>query len=118
MKKIYCILMNAILLLSSAVLPEYNKTDAFSFITNGYTEEGIYYEVHGEYAEPRATTLPVTRYVTYQGNIIPPEQLPWEETAGGIRYSGILTRNSYIYMRKDNITMATYTGTLNYYLYQ
>lgn len=117
MKRMYFPLFGFILILSM-ILPIQAKAAELPLITSGHTENGIYYEIHGESLQPNATTAPVTRYVTFQGKVIPPEQMPWEETVDGIRYSGTLQRIAYAYIRKDNITSATYKGILNYNLNQ
>lgn len=114
MKKMRFPLFSFILMLSM-ILPIHAKAAEFPLITSGH-ENGIYYEIHGESLHPDATTAPVTRYVTFQGKVIPPEQMPWEETVDGIKYSGTLQRIAYAYIKKDNITSATYKGILNYYL--
>ncbi len=117
MKKMRFPLFSFILMLSM-ILPIHSKAAELPLITSGHTENGIYYEIHGESLHPDATTAPVTRYVTFQGKVIPPGQMSWEETVDGIRYSGTLQLSSYFYIKKDNTTSATYKGILNYYLNQ
>lgn len=117
MKKISCNFMKFVLVFAM-VCSIHVEAAEIPLVTKGYTEDGSNYEIHREQVQPDATTMPVTRYVTYQGNVTPPKQLSWEETTNGIQYSGTLTRISYVYMRKDNITVATYRGVLNYCLTQ
>lgn len=108
----------SLIIMVSLVCPIEVKAEELFLLENGTTEEDVYYEVYGEVLQPDATTLPVTRYVTYQGKITPPAQLPWNESANGIEYSGVLTLKRYTYIREDNITTATYIGILTYNSYQ
>lgn len=108
----------SVIIMVSLACPIQARAEELLLFENGTTEEDVYFEVYGEVLQPNATTLPVTRYVTYQGKLIPPAQLPWKESANGIKYEGVLTLKGYTYLRKDNITTATYTGTLTYNSYQ
>ena len=116
MKKYVSILVSYVIMFM--VFSIHVKADEFPLITNEYTEDGICNEAYRESGQPNATTMPVTRYITFEGNVTPPQQFPWQETINGIEYSGTLTLIAYSYMRKDNITVATYRGVLNYYLTQ
>lgn len=88
MKKIFCISMSFIFIFALAFSVQ-AKAEELLLLESGITEDEVYYEVYGEVFQPDATTLPVTRYVTYKGRVTPPAQLPWRETVNGIEYSPI-----------------------------
>lgn len=84
-------------------------------IYEGYTSEGIYYEVYDietNVAQERAAgdTIDVIREFRFEGIIIPPSTRNWSEQVNGTSYSGTLKlyRCSY----DNNTTIAYYQGTL------
>ena len=60
-------------------------------VGEGYTSEGIYYEV-------------------YSGVVKPQKEISWREKINGSYYSGVLTISKYSYTTSQ--TVATYTGVL------
>lgn len=95
----------------SLSVPVHAETDQLPFIQSGYTEDGIYYEVHGEPpAQYRSISQEVTRQVTYEGKVNPPQQLYWEEQIYGITYTGTLQLVGLIY--RNNQTIASYKGII------
>ena len=57
------------------------------FITNGYTEDGVYYEVYGEKASTRSSDeLVIRRTVVYDGIVKPSSTLYWQENINGEIY--------------------------------
>ncbi len=108
----------SVIIMFSLACPIQAKAEELHMLENGITEDDVYYEVYGEVLQPDATTLPVTRYVTYKGRVIPPAQLSWQEIANGIKYSGVLTLIDVVYIKKDDTTTAKYTGILTYNSYQ
>ena len=113
MKQICCVLACFILSLSIFFPIHVKKSNIFR-VENTVIKESIGLDMCGEHVRGNVTTMPIIRYVTYRGNIIPPLQLPWQETSDGVKYEGILTLTSYTYMRKDDMTTAAYTGVLTY----
>ncbi len=112
MKRIYSLLLASVLILSLSV-PVCAETAEFPVITSGYTEEGIFYEIHGEtFSLRRGDSQFVTRYVTYSGKVTPQAQLSWTETLNGVSYTGTLSLIRQMYDKKENKTYATYAGTL------
>lgn len=110
MKQFYSLILTAILALFLSV-PVHAETDQLPFIKSGHTEDGIYYEVHGEaLTQFRSISQKVTRQVTYEGIVKPPQQLYWEETIHGIKYTGNLYLTDSVYMKDQ--TVAYYSGTL------
>lgn len=110
MKQFYSLILTAILALFLSV-PVHAETDQLPFIKSGYTEDGVYYEVHGEtLSQYRSISQKVTRQVTYEGEINPPRQLSWEETIHGITYSGTLQLIGLVYTKGQ--TVASYSGTI------
>lgn len=110
MKQFYRLVLTVVFALALSV-PVHAEADQLPFIKSGYTENGIYYEVHGEsLAQCRSISQTVTRQVTYQGEVNPPQQLYWEETSHGITYAGTLQLVDLVYM--NNQTIASYTGVI------
>lgn len=110
MKRFYSLVLTITLALSLS-LPVHAETDQLPFIKSGYTEEGIYYEVHGEaLSQYRSISQTVTRQVTYEGDVTPPKQLLWEETIHGITYTGTLQLTTSIYTKGQ--TIASYRGVI------
>ena len=111
MKLLYRLALTTVLALSLSV-PVHAETDQLPFIQSGYTEDGIYYEVHGEPpAQYRSISQEVTRQVTYEGKVNPPQQLYWEEQIYGITYTGNLQLVNLVY--GNNQTTAYYKGVIN-----
>ena len=85
-------------------------------VGEGYTSEGIYYEVY--VAEDLAendivlcgASVSVTREVIYSGVVKPQTEISWREKINGNYYSGVLTISKYSYTISQ--TVATYTGVL------
>ena len=85
-------------------------------VGEGYTSEGIYYEVY--VAEDLAendivlcgASVSVTREVIYSGVVKPQTEISWREKINGSYYSGVLTISKYSYTTSQ--TVATYTGVL------
>lgn len=110
MKYIYSLLIITILICFPSI-SAHAETNQLPFIESGYTDEGVYYEVHGEpLSQYFSISQSVIRQVTYQGEINPPQQIYWEETMHGITYRGTLQLSQLIYVK--NQTIASYTGTL------
>lgn len=81
------------------------------FITSGYTEDGIYYEVYEEgISTYSAGYITISRTVVYDGVVRPSSTLEWEELIGDTMYSGTLSLASFSI--KDGKTEAVYTGKL------
>lgn len=81
--------------------------------TEGYTEDAVRYEVHGtSYVQLTSDSIFVTRQVTYDGFVIPPGQVSWQEKINAITYSGTLSLKSHAFNPKTQKTTATYEGTL------
>lgn len=110
MKKLYTPLLTIFLLLSLSI-NAHAAENPDSLITNGYTKEGIYYEVHGEVSLPYASdSITVTRQVTYEGKVTPESQISWTESIDGIICTGTLKLTQFSY--RNNKTVAVYRGTL------
>lgn len=83
-------------------------------ISNGYTENGIYYEVYGTLPNTNLRgTIEVSREIIYNGKIKPSATITWTENIDGIKYSGTLTLKKFLYNATSNKTIATYSGILN-----
>lgn len=81
------------------------------FISDGYTEEGVYYEVYGTKAITRALEgIFVTRTVIFEGVVQPESTMYWKEYINGDAYSGTLSLVKY--NCAEGHTMAIYEGTL------
>lgn len=81
------------------------------FLLNGYTEEGIYYEVYGETELSRSSeAVSVERTVIYESIVIPSSTIAWEEQINGEMYAGNLSLVKYSF--SSGKTIAKYTGTL------
>lgn len=81
------------------------------FLGNGYTEDGIYYEVYGETVILRSSEyVTVNRKVIYEGMVQPRSTLYWEEQINGEYYAGTLSLLNYYI--DSNETIAVYTGKL------
>lgn len=110
MKRFYSLILSITLALSLS-FPVHAETDQLPLIKSGYTDEGIYYEVHGAaLSQYRSISQPVTREVTYEGNINPPRELYWKETIHGITYTGTLQLTAKLYLKGQ--TIATYSGVI------
>lgn len=85
-------------------------------LSEGYTEDGIYYAIYEVETEDTSTaraagdTLEVTRKIIYSGIVQPPAQREYEETINGYKYVGILYLYSYSF--EDGNTHAYFKGTL------
>ena len=83
------------------------------YLRNGYTSEGIYYEVFGEQINPNIKgIISVERQIIYNGKITPTSTLEWKEEIDGVSYSGTLKLVFYTYNTTQNTTIAWYSGTL------
>ncbi len=80
--------------------------------TDGYTSDGVYFKVHEQVYVNSDNSISVTRTVTYDGNIIPPRQVSFQEVINNITYAGTLNLIQLEYDPKANQTIATYKGTL------
>ena len=94
-----------------------NAEETPTTISDGYTLEGIYYEVYEISTEYSANTsrdvytvIEVTREFRYDGIVAPPSQKYYYATIHGYAYEGTLVL-SRIYFEDGN-THAVYTGTL------
>ena len=82
-------------------------------LTNGYSDEGIYYKVETISNVLLANdSIFITRKITYDGQISPSLQLSWHEAINGVTYSGTLYLTNFSYNPSTNQTIATYQGTL------
>lgn len=113
MKKITIPLLSLILTLLFSIPAQAMEPE--SPIYEGYTSEGIYYEVYDietNTAQERAAgdTIDVIREVRFNGIITPPSTQTWQESISGTFYTGTLKlyRCSY----DNNTTIAYYRGTL------
>lgn len=80
-------------------------------LVSGYTEEGVFYEVHGEEVIAfYSTSVTVERTIVYYGNVSPQRTIDWTEEIDGVTYSGTLFLKK-IYSTSGKTT-ATYQGTL------
>lgn len=108
-KKTYFLPLTLLLLLS---FPTVVSADS-AIAENGYTQEGIYYEVHNiSYSLYASDSIPVTKEIVYHGKVFPQAELEWVEIIKGSQYSGTLYLVEFTYSSKDNQTTATYEGTL------
>lgn len=85
-------------------------------VGQGYTIEGIYYEVYvsddidGENVAICGTGVSVVREVVYSGLVTPEKTITWREMIGGTYYEGILTLKNFSASKTK--TVATYAGTI------
>lgn len=93
-----------------------NAQETTQWVGEGYTSEGIYYEVYAvedlegnDIALYRAS-VSVTREVIYSGIVKPQTEISWREKINGSYYSGVLTISKYFSTTSQ--TVATYTGVL------
>ena len=102
-------------LAAQSALPEErlcHDMEAGEFISSGYTEEGIYYEVYGTQSVTRALeSMFVTRTVVYDGIVQPDSTIYWKEYMNGEAYAGTLKLAEFDY--SSGQTTAVYEGTLN-----
>lgn len=95
------------------------------FVDDGYTPEGIYYEVYDTITTKSASTdvsinsvisMEVSRQVTYSGHVpnsTIPKSIFWTEQLDDYTtLTGTLYWNSTSYVPSQNITIANYGGTL------
>lgn len=114
MKRKWIILVCLLVTLCNSI--SVNAQESLNKVGEGYTAEGVYYEVFlAEEMENSdislcGTSVNVTREVRYYGIIIPQKELSWGETINGIYYSGILRLRQFTYTTTD--TIATYEGVL------
>lgn len=113
MKKISIPLLSIILTLLFSI--QVQAMEPKSPIYEGFTSEGIYYEVYNietNVTQERAAgdTIDVIREFRFEGIIVPPSTQNWAEQINGTSYSGTLKlyRCSY----DNNNTIAYYRGTL------
>ncbi len=111
MRKFNSLILTAALALSLS-FPAQAAMPDLPMITSGYTEEGVYYEVHGEIPAQRSNSVEVTRIVAYSGDITPSSTLAWTENIQGHPFSGTLSLVSFRYDIRSHTTLATYQGTL------
>lgn len=86
-------------------------------ISDGYTIDGVYYEVYEISTEYSAnisrdvyTVVEVTREFRYDGIVAPPSQKYYYEIINGYTYDGTLNLSRFYF--EDGNTHAVYTGTL------
>ena len=86
-------------------------------INEGYTAEGVYYEVYEISTEYSANTsrdiytvVEVTREFLHYGIVAPPSQKYYCEIINGYTYDGTLYLSRFYF--EDGNTHAVYTGTL------
>lgn len=113
MKKISIPLLSIILTLLFSI--QVQAMEPKSPIYEGYTSEGIYYEVYDTETSvslERAVgdTVNVIREFRFSGIIVPPSTRIWYENISGTDYSGTLKLYNYSY--ENNTTIAYYRGTL------
>jgi len=83
------------------------------FISSGYTEDGVYYEVYGEEITANPNTrlsIEIERTVVFTGRIFPPQTLDWVEIIGLYEYKGTLNLTSFYYDAANNKTTGIYSG--------
>lgn len=103
--------MTLILTLSLSIVAHAQGNE--DYLRNGYTNEGIYYEVFGEQINPNIKgVISVERQIVYSGKITPNSTLEWREEIDGISYHGTLNLVFYTYNKTQNTTTAWYSGTL------
>lgn len=87
-------------------------------LSQGYTEEGVHYSVYLNDAKSNSEVRPnglinkqYTVDLQYEGNIKPPDSIPWEYNEGSIVWSGTLyLKNYYSEYFFGWTTYATYSG--------
>ena len=84
-----------------------NAQETTQWVGEGYTSEGIYYEVY--VAEDLAEN-DIVLCGAYSGVVKPQKEISWREKINGSYYSGVLTISKYSYTTSQ--TVATYTGVL------
>ena len=93
-----------------------NAQEASRKVGEGYTADGVYYEVfstdnfENDSISMYNTSITVTREVSFPGEITPPKELSMNETIKGVNYSGTLKLQKYSHI--SGTTIATYTGVL------
>ncbi len=101
--------------ISNVVIPV-NAQEIRTKVGEGYTSEGIYYEIYiNENLENKeismcGTSIYVTREVVYSGIVTPQKTISWREKISGTYYSGTLSICKFGYTSTQ--TEATYSGTL------
>lgn len=111
MKKLLSVFLVSFVLMTSTITMMAQE----AMDRSGYTEDGIYYEVHFvimqedvEFCTDGVEHVMVKW--TYDSIIVPPSTLYWEEEIDGELYSGTLKLQSYVF--QGNKTIATYYGAL------
>ena len=101
--------------LETEIVIKYNEivSEDEMFITNGYTDKGVYFEVFGKQCDTRALDgILVTRTFIYEGQIQPESTLRVKEYINGEVYAGNLNLTAFYYNYNENITEAKYQGIL------
>ncbi|MCD7752678.1 MAG: hypothetical protein LUI10_13250 [Lachnospiraceae bacterium] len=93
------------------------KADTFyGEIEEGYTEDGIYYELYKMDKQSDELTasgsISVRREILYYAIITPPMEIEWTETISGVTYTGTLKLLNYTLEYNEQTTLAAYSGTL------
>ena len=89
-----------------------DEIESGEFISSGYTEEGVYYEMYGIQTMVRALgSVFVTRTVVFEGAVQPDSTMYWKEYIDGEAYAGTLSLIKFDY--SSGQTTAVYEGTLN-----
>lgn len=84
-------------------------------IANGYTEEGIYYEIFSEPENEVSYLATDSKYVKrtvkyYSATVTVPTNIFWEEDMAGVLYSGNLKLSKYVRDYEKNVTTAYFEG--------
>ena len=114
MKKLFMYIICLCLILNMSMTV--NAQEASHKVGEGYTADGVYYEVY--VAEDLAendivlcgASVSVTREVIYSGVVKPQTEISWREKINGSYYSGVLTISKYFSTTSQ--TIATYSGVL------
>lgn len=110
------IVLGTLFVMMVAVPLRTNAQDSMEKVGEGYTSDGVYYEVFAvedlgeDFGTLSGTQINVTRQVIFAGSAKAPMEYYWKERIEGSYYSGTLTLQSS--MSDSNQTIATYAGIL------
>lgn len=124
MKKTGIFALSLVMILSFSMnvcAKENTNMNSEVLLEQGYTDDGIYFEVFGIQDENNGSTANstrivdskvITRKVVYYSLVTPSNSISWQENIGGSTYSGTLYLSSYVKYPSGNYTNAWYTGTV------